>query len=59
MIEMKTAVIFDLIFILVSTAILVILSEYGVLEQYIGFSLIPILISYYLGKYSVRKYGNK
>jgi hypothetical protein len=47
---------FDLIFIILSTAILIILSEYELLETYMAFSLIPILIAYQLGKYSERKF---
>ena len=50
---------FDLIFIIVSTIILLILSNYGLLEKYLGLSLIPILIAYQLGQYSQRKFGNK
>lgn len=50
---------FDLIFIIVSTAILIVLSEYGLLEKYIAFSLIPILIAYQLGQYSERKFKNE
>ena len=47
--------IFDIIFIIISAIILVILIEYGLLEKYIGFSLIPILIAYQLRQYSERK----
>ncbi len=50
--------IFDLIFIIVSAAILIVLSEYGLLEKYMAFSLIPILIAYQLGQYSERKFKN-
>ncbi len=50
---------FDLIFVLVSAIILLILSEYGLLEKYIAFSLIPILIAYQVGQYSERKFKNK
>ena len=46
---------FDIIFIIISTAILITLSEYGLFETYMGFSLIPILIAYQLGQYSERK----
>ena len=46
---------FDLIFIISSTAILITLSEYGLLEKYMAFSIIPILGAYYLGQYSERK----
>ena len=48
--------IFDIIFMIISTIILVILLEYGFLEEYIGFALIPILIAYQLGQYSERKF---
>ena len=48
--------IFDMIFMIVSAIILVILLEYGLLEKYIGFALIPILIAYQLGQYSERKF---
>ena len=47
---------FDIIFIIVSTAILIALSEYGLLEKYMPFSLIPIFIAYQLGQYSERKF---
>ena len=47
---------FDIIFIVISTIILIILLEYGLMEKYIGFALIPILIAYYIGQYSERKF---
>ena len=47
---------FDLIFIIFSTFILMTLSEYRLLEKYMAFSLIPILIAYQLGQYSERKF---
>ena len=47
---------FDIIFIIISTIILIVLSEYGLLEKYIAFSLIPVLIAYQLGQYSERKF---
>ncbi|AMC10264.1 hypothetical protein Lupro_02895 [Lutibacter profundi] len=47
---------FDIIFIIISTIILIALSEYGLLEKYMAFSLIPILIAYQLGQYSERKF---
>jgi len=50
---------FDLIFIVISAAILIVLSEYGLLEKYCHFSLIPLLIAYHLGQYSERKFKNK
>jgi hypothetical protein len=50
--------IFDIIFIVISTAVLIVLSAYGLLEKYMAFSLIPILITYQLGQYSERKFKN-
>jgi len=50
---------FDVIFILISTIILILLSEYGLLEKYMAYSLIPILIAYFLGQYSERKFKNE
>ena len=49
---------FDIIFIVLATSILILLSEYGVLEKYIAFSIVPILIAYFLGQYSERKFKN-
>ena len=47
---------FDIIFILVSAALLVALLETNAFEKFIGFALIPILIAYYLGQYSERRF---
>ena len=44
--------VFDIIFIIISALILVVFSEYGFLEKNMAFSIIPILIAYYLGQYS-------
>jgi len=49
--------VFDIVFIACATVIFILLLEYGLLEKYIAFSLIPILIAYYLGQFSARKYG--
>lgn len=46
----------DFIFIIIATAILIGFSEYGILEEYIGFTLIPILIAFYLGQFVQRKF---
>jgi hypothetical protein len=35
---------------------LIIVSEYGLLETYMSFSLILVLIAYKLGQYSERKF---
>jgi len=50
---------FDIIFIIVSAAILIALLEYGLLKKYVAFSLIPILIAYQLGQYSERHFKDK
>jgi hypothetical protein len=47
---------FDLIFIVISTVVLIIVSEYGLLEKYTAFSLISVFIAYQLGQYSERKF---
>ncbi|SEA43975.1 hypothetical protein [Bizionia paragorgiae] len=47
---------FDLIFIIISTVILVVLSEYGILEKYVAFAIVPILVAYFLGQYSERRF---
>ncbi len=52
-------IIFDIIFIVISTVILVLFSEFGLLEKYIGFALIPIMIAYYLGQFIERKTRDK
>jgi len=49
---------FDLIFIIIATAILVVLSEYGILEKYVAFAIVPILVAYFLGQYSERRFRN-
>ncbi len=47
---------FDILFIIISAIILILLSQYGLLEKYIAFSLIPVLLAYRLGQYSERKF---
>ncbi len=47
---------FDAIFIIISSLFLVILIYFDLTEKYIGFALIPILIAYQLGKYYERKF---
>ena len=49
--------IFDIIFIVVSALVLVFLLESEISDKFIGFLLIPILIAYYLGQYSERKFN--
>ncbi len=52
-------IIFDLIFIVISTMILIIINQYGLLEKHLSFAFIPILIAYYLGRFIERKTGSK
>jgi len=47
---------FDIIFITVSATLLIIFVETNVIEKFIGFALIPILIAYFLGQYAERKF---
>ena len=48
--------IFDVIFIIISAILLIVLIEYGLIEKYKSFALIPILIAYLLGQYSERRF---
>ena len=51
----KKKIIFDLAFIVIATVILIALNESGLIEKYIGFALIPILMSYYIGQFVEKK----
>jgi hypothetical protein len=53
---MKRKILVDILFIVISTTVLIGLIEYGLLEKYIGFSLIPILIAYFLGQFVKSKF---
>nr|WP_320120151.1 hypothetical protein [uncultured Marinifilum sp.] len=55
----KKKIIYDLIFVLVSGIFLTVLDKYGLLQKYIGFALIPLLISYYTGQIVERKFTDK
>jgi hypothetical protein len=48
---------FDIFVIVLLALALIGLSEYGLLEKYVAFALIPILCAYYLGKYAEKKFG--
>tara|TARA_B100000795_G_scaffold130321_1_gene97212 strand:- start:2493 stop:2660 length:168 start_codon:yes stop_codon:yes gene_type:complete len=50
---------FDLIFIVIVATILIVLLEYEILKKHTAFALVPILIAYFLGQYSERKFKNK
>lgn len=49
----------DSIFILVTGVILMLLIRYDLYEKYLGFSLIPIMIAYFFGQYTERKFNAK
>jgi len=51
----KKKVILDISFIVVTAIILIVLNEFRLIEKYVRFALIPILISYYLGQFIERK----
>lgn len=51
----KKKLIFNLIFIVVSTIILIVLNEFELIETHIGFSLLPIIIAYFVGQLVERK----
>lgn len=52
-------IVFDVVFIVIATVILTVLYKYGLLEKYLGFALIPILIAYYFGQFVERKINTK
>jgi len=45
-------ILFNIIFIIISTTLIVVLSENGILKKHIAFSIIPILIAYFFGQYT-------
>ncbi len=55
----KKKIIFDLIFIVVSAICLIVLNEFGLIEKYVGFSFLPIIIAYFLGQLVERKTRTK
>lgn len=44
-----------MVFIVGSALALAVLTEFGLAEKYLGYALIPLLLSYYLGQYVERK----
>lgn len=50
---------FDLIFIAISTGILLSINHYGNIDKYMAFSLIPILITYFSAQFFERRFGNE
>lgn len=49
--------IIDVSFVLVMGAILILLLEYDLLQEYIGFILIPIISAYFFGQYIERRFN--
>lgn len=49
---------FDFLFIVISAGILTVLEIFGFLDRLKFFALIPILIAYYLGQFSQKKFGS-
>jgi len=47
---------FDIFMILLMAGLLIILEEFDLIEKYKYFALIPLLIFYFLGKFSERKF---
>lgn len=47
----------DFIFIVVSGGALIVLNQFGILERYADFALIPIIGAYFLGQYFERKFN--
>lgn len=52
---LKKKKVYDIAFIVIAGLILMGLNESNLLEKYLGFALIPILIAYYFGQYVERK----
>lgn len=50
---------FDGLFIMFSAVVMLALNEFNLLERYIGYAMIPVLIAYLLGQYSEKKFGGK
>jgi len=50
---------FDILFIFITTAILIILQQFDLLASNVGFALIPIIAAYQIGQYSQRKFLDK
>ena len=50
---------FDIFMILLMAGLLIILEKFELIEKYRYFALIPLLIFYFLGKFSERKFKLK
>jgi predicted membrane protein len=55
----KKKIIIDIAFIVITAAVLSVIIKSGLIENYIGLTLIPILIAYYIGQFVERKTRTK
>lgn len=51
----KKKVVIDIIFIVIAAVILTVLTQFDLTCKYFGFTLIPILVAYFLGQFIERK----
>lgn len=54
----KNKIIIDVLFIVLTAIILTGLDYFELLENYIGYALVPILAAYFLGQQVERKFRN-
>lgn len=55
----KNKTIYNVVFIVITAILLLVFVEYGEVEKYIGFALMPMIIAYYLGQIVERKTGEE
>ncbi len=55
----KQKLIFDGVMIILMAAMLLVINYFDLSKLYVGFGLIPLVIFYYLGAYSERKFGSE
>lgn len=54
----RNKIIIDVLFVILITLILTGLDHFELLENYIGYALIPILAAYFIGQQIERKFKN-
>ncbi len=47
---------FDVVMIVLMAGFLIVLREFNLLEKYVKFGMIPLMVFYFLGKYSERRF---
>lgn len=50
---------FDILFIILAGVIVIVLNQFGLIVKYSGFTLIPILLAYFLGQFIERRTNDK